>query len=139
MDPRISLITLGVENLDRAVAFYCSLGWERTGDDSLDVAFFRAGHMVFALWGRDQLASDSGLANDGRGFDGIVLAYNTHSPAEVDTVIEEAREAGATISKEPSATFWGGYSGCFVDPDGHAWEVAHNPHWTINDNGSITM
>ena len=92
--------------------------------------------MVVALWGRGQLAEDSGV-EDGGGWGGVTLAYNTRSPEEVDAVIEEARAAGARIAREGAATFWGGYSGVFVDPDGHPWEVAHNPHWTIADDGSV--
>jgi uncharacterized glyoxalase superfamily protein PhnB len=94
--------------------------------------------MIVALWGRDQLAEDSGVA-DGGGWGGITLAYNARSPAEVDDVVEEARAAGARIAKEPAATFWGGYSGVFVDPDGHPWEVAHNPHWRLGEDGSVTL
>ena len=91
--------------------------------------------MIVALWGREQLAEDSGVVDAG-GWGGVTLAYNTRSPGEVDAAIEEARAAGATIPREPAATFWGGYSGVFVDPDGHPWEVAHNPHWTVADDGS---
>ena len=137
MDQRLSLITLGVRDLKRAKAFYTAMGW-RAADDSDDVVFFQAGCMVVALWGRDQLAEDSTVA-DGGGWGGVTLAYNVRSPAEVDGVIEEARGAGATIGREPAETFWGGYSAVFVDPEGHPWEVAHNPRWTIEPDGSITL
>ena len=103
-----------------------------------DVVFFQAGCMVVALWSRAQLAEDSGVQDSG-GWGGITLAYNTRSTEEVDAVIEEARAAGAEIPREPAATFWGGYSAVFVDPDGHPWEVAHNPHWTIRDDGSVEL
>jgi uncharacterized glyoxalase superfamily protein PhnB len=93
---------------------------------------------VFALWGRDELAVDSGVTDNG-GWGGITLAHNVSSPAEVDAVIEEARAAGATIAREPAETFWGGYSGVFIDPDGHPWEVAHNPGWPLGEDGSITL
>ena len=94
--------------------------------------------MIVALWGRDQLAEDSGVEDAG-GWGGVTLAHNVGSPAEVDAVIAEAEAAGATIPRHGAETFWGGYSGVFVDPDGHPWEVAHNPHWTIGDDGSITL
>jgi len=138
MDQRLSLITLGVSDLPRARAFYEALGWKTNAAPDDDVVFFQAVGMVVALWGRDQLAEDSGMADSG-GWGGITLAYNTRSPAEVDAVIEEARAAGATIPREPGETFWGGYSGMFVDPDGHPWEVAHNPRWTIREDGSTEI
>ena len=138
MDQRISLITLGVGDLDRSRAFYEALGWRQKGNRDADVAFFQAGGIVIALWARDQLAEDSGV-EDGGGWGGITLAYNVRSPAEVDAAIAEAEEAGARIPRHGAATEWGGYSGVFVDPDGHPWEVAHNPHWTIADDGSVTI
>jgi uncharacterized protein len=138
MEQRISLITLGVSDLDRARAFYEALGWEQVGDRSLDVAFFQAGGMALALWGRDQLAQDSGVT-DGGGWGGVTLAYNVRSPQDVDAVIDEARAAGATIPRAGAQTFWGGYSGVFVDPEGHPWEVAHNPHWTVRDDGTVSI
>jgi hypothetical protein len=138
MEQRISLITLGVRDKPRARAFYEALGWHTNAEPDDDVAFFQAGGMVFALWGRDQLAEDSGVT-DGGGWGGITPALNVRSPEEVDTVLAEARAAGATIPREGAETFWGGYSGVFVDPEGHAWEVAHNPHWTIADDGTVRL
>jgi len=138
MEQRVSLITLGVSDLQRARAFYRALGWRTDTDPSMEVAFFQAGGMVVALWGRDQLAEDSAVPDPG-GWGGVTLAYNTRSPAEVDSVIEEARAAGGTIGREPAETFWGGYSGVFIDLDGHPWEVAHNPRWTVEDDGSVTL
>ena len=138
MDQRLSLITLGTRDLARARAFYEALGWHTNAAPGDDVVFFQAGGMVVALWSRDQLAEDSGV-DDGGGWGGITLAYNTRSPEEVDTVIEEARAAGAAIPREPGETFWGGYSAMFVDPDGHPWEVAHNPRWTIDPDGSTRL
>jgi uncharacterized protein len=141
MDQRLSLITLGVADVGRAKQFYEALGWKMDGgvdDDTDHVAFFQAGGMIVALWGRDKLAADSGVT-DGGGWGGMTLAYNTRSPAEVDAVIEEARKAGANIAREGAETFWGGYSGVFIDPDGHPWEVAHNPHWTVHDDGRTTL
>jgi uncharacterized protein len=138
MDQRLSLITLGVSDLPRARAFYEGLGWTTRAAPGDDVAFFQAGCMVVALWGREQLAEDSGVEDNG-GWGGITLAYNTRSNEEVDSVIEEARAAGATIPREPGETFWGGYSAMFVDPDGHPWEVAHNPRWTITPDGATKL
>jgi catechol 2,3-dioxygenase-like lactoylglutathione lyase family enzyme len=136
MEQRVSLITLGVADLDRAKAFYEALGWSGASDE--DVVFFQAGGMIVALWGRDKLAEDSRVEDPG-GWGGVTLAYNTRSRAEVDAVVEEARAAGATIGREPAETFWGGYSGIFVDPDGHPWEVAHNPGWVVHDDGSVSL
>jgi hypothetical protein len=138
MEQRISLVTLGVRDLARSRAFYEALGWKTNAAPGDDVVFFQAAGLIVALWGRAQLAEDSGVTDSG-GWGGITLAYNTRSPAEVDAVIAEASEAGATIPRQGAETFWGGYSGVFVDPDGHAWEVAHNPHWTIGDDGSVTL
>ena len=138
MEQRVSLITLGVSDLARAQAFYEALGWKTGAAPGDDVVFFQAGGMIVALWGRDQLAEDSGV-EDGGGWGGVTLAYNVRSPAEADEVIEEARRAGARIAREPDKTFWGGYSGVFVDPDGQPWEVAHNPHWTVEPDGSVRL
>jgi len=138
MDQRVSLITLGVSDLKRSRAFYEALGWHTNAGPDDDVVFFQAGCMVVALWDRARLAEDSGVEDNG-GWGGITLAYNTRSPAEVDSVIEEARAAGAAIPREPGETFWGGYSAMFVDPDGHPWEVAHNPRWEIGEDGGVTI
>ncbi len=134
----MSLITLGTRDLARARAFYEALGWHTNAAPEDDVVFFQAGGMVVAIWDRARLAEDSGVT-DGGGWGGITLAYNTRSPQEVDAVIEEARAAGAQIPREPGETFWGGYSAMFVDPDGHPWEVAHNPRWTIGPDGSTRL
>jgi uncharacterized protein len=138
MEQRVSLVTLGVRDLERAKSFYEALGWSSGAKEADDVVFFQAGGIVVSLWGRDQLAEDS-VVEDGGGWGGIALAYNTRSPDEVDAVIEEARAAGATIGREPGETFYGGYSGIFIDPEGHPWEVAHNPRWTIEADGSVTL
>ncbi len=138
MDQRLSLITLGVSDLQRARAFYEALGWDTNAGPDDDVVFFQANRMVIALWSRAELAEDSGVEDNG-GWGGITLAYNTRTPAEVDAVIEEARDAGAAITREPDETFWGGYSGAFCDPDGHPWEVAHNPRWEIGEDGGVTI
>ena len=138
MEQRVSLVTLGDRDLARARAFYEALGWQTDAEPGADVVFFQAGGLVVSLWSREQLAEDSGVEDSG-GWGGITLAYNTRSPAEVDAVIAEAEAAGATIRRHGAETFWGGYSGAFVDPEGHAWEVAHNPHWTIQQDGSIRI
>jgi uncharacterized protein len=137
MEQRISLITLGVADLRRAMDFYAALGWHGSSPDG-DVAFFQAGGMIFALWSRAKLAADS-TVEDGGGWGGITLAHNVRSPADVDAVIDQARAAGGRIGRAGAATPWGGYSGVFVDPDGHPWEVAHNPGWTIADDGSASL
>jgi uncharacterized protein len=138
VEQRLSLVTLGVGDLDRARAFYEGLGWHTNAEPDDDVVFFQAGGMIVALWDRTKLAEDSAVADSG-GWGGVTLAYNVRSPAEVDAVIEEARTAGATIGREPAETFWGGYSALFIDPDGHPWEIAHNPRWTVHDDGSVTL
>jgi len=138
MEQRVSLVTLGVADLGHARDFYLGLGWRTNAEPEDDVVFFQAGGMIVALWDRERLAADSGV-EDGGGWGGITLAYNVRSPAEADEVIEAARAAGARIAREPAETFWGGYSGVFVDPDGHPWEVAHNPHWTIAEDGTVHL
>jgi uncharacterized protein len=138
MEQRLSLVTLGVRDLGRARRFYEALGWMTGASPSDDVVFFQTGGMIVALWGRDQLAEDT-VVEDTGGWGGITLAHNVRSPAEVDAVIAEAEAAGATIARPGAETPWGGYSGVFIDPDGHAWEVAHNPHWTLHEDGSISL
>src|SRR5690554_2832222 len=127
MEQRISLVTLGVRDLNRARAFYEAMGWQ-PAQDLGEVLFYQTGGMVLALWGRADLAEDSRVEDSG-GWGGVALAYNVRSPEDVDATIEEARQAGAVISKEPGPTEWGGYQGVFIDPEGHPWEVAHNPFW----------
>ena len=138
MDQRVSVITLGVADLRRASDFYQALGWRPANGPEDDVVFFQAGGMVLGLWSRDMLAQDSAVT-DGGGWGGVTLAYNTSSAEAVDSVIGEARAAGATIGREPGRTFWGGYAGVFIDPDGHPWEVAHNPGWKLAADGSICL
>jgi catechol 2,3-dioxygenase-like lactoylglutathione lyase family enzyme len=139
MEQRLSLVTLGVADLARARRFYeKGLGWTR-GNDSADVAFYQMPGAVFALWSRPSLADDAGVADSGASFSGVALAYNARSREEVDAVLAEALAAGAEIVKRAHDTFWGGYSGYFADPDGHLWEVAHNPFWTIAADGSVRL
>jgi uncharacterized protein len=141
MEQRLSLITLGVRDVSRAQAFYEALGWHVDGgvnDETDHVTFFQADGMIVALWDRSKLADDSGVKDSG-GWGGVTLAHNVRSPEEVDAVLAEAARAGATIPRYGAATFWGGYSGVFIDPDGHPWEVAHNPAWTLHEDGRVTL
>lgn len=138
MRQRVTLITLGVADLARARRFYEALGWTTGAEPGDDVVFFQAGDMVVALWDRARLAEDSGI-EDGGGWGGVALALNFASPEEVDEAIEEARAAGAEIARESAETFWGGYGGLFIDPDGHPWEIAHNPRWTVTEEGGVRL
>jgi uncharacterized protein len=138
MEQRVSLITLGVRDLGRARRFYEALGWTSGAAPADDVVFFQTGGSILALWDRGSLAEDSRV-QDGGGWGGVALAHNLRSPEEVDRVMAEAAAAGATITRPAGQTFWGGYSGVFVDPDGHPWEVAHNPGWTVEEDGSVTL
>ncbi len=138
MKQRINVITLGVADLGLARSFYDALGWTTGAEPGDDVVFFQAGEMVVALWDRARLAEDS-CVEDSPGWGGVTLAVNFGSREEVDAVAEQARVAGARIGREPAETFWGGYSAVFVDPDGHPWEVAHNPHWTITEDGGVKL
>jgi catechol 2,3-dioxygenase-like lactoylglutathione lyase family enzyme len=141
MEQRLSLITLGVADVARAQAFYEALGWQLGGgaDDEDDhIAFFQTGGIIVALWDRAKLEEDSGVDDPG-GWGGVTLAHNVRSPEEVDAALAEARAAGAAIARSGAPTFWGGYSGVFIDLDGHPWEVAHNPGWTVHDDGRTTL
>jgi uncharacterized protein len=138
MKQRLTVVTLGVSDLARSRAFYEALGWTTGAAPDDDVVFFQSGGMVVALWGRSQLAEDSGVTDTG-GWGGVTLAHNVGSPDEVDAVVAEAEAAGAKIPRAGAPTFWGGYSGVFIDPDGHPWEVAHNPHWQLGEDGSVAL
>jgi uncharacterized protein len=138
MEQRLTCVTLGVTDLARSRAFYETLGWTTGAAPDDDVVFFQSGGMVLALWGRSQLAEDSGVT-EGEGWGGVALAHNVRSPSEVDSAMSEAAAAGATITRRAGETFWGGYSGVFLDPDGHPWEVAHNPHWQLDEDGSVAL
>jgi uncharacterized protein len=139
MEQRLSLITLGVSDLDRSREFYERLGWRRSMAKSEGIVFFQAGGMALALYPRAELAKDAKLAPEGHGFNGITLAYNARTRAEVDAVLSEAKAAGAKIQKPAEDAFWGGYSGYFADPDGFLWEVAWNPYFPIAEDGSIQI
>jgi catechol 2,3-dioxygenase-like lactoylglutathione lyase family enzyme len=139
MDQRLSLVTLGVADLARSRRFYAALGWQASGAGNADVAFFQAGGMVLALWGQQALAEDAGVANEIGPFRGVSLAQNVASTAEVDRVMAEAELAGARIVKPAQEAFWGGYTGYFADPDGHLWEIAWNPQWTLGPDGEVRL
>jgi predicted lactoylglutathione lyase len=134
----VSLVTLGVADHPRAVAFYEALGW-KVALDVQETAFFEANGIVLVLWGRDKLAADMGIPDDGATWGGVALAHNVGSREEVHDVIEAARKAGAEIAREPAETFYGGYAGVFRDLDGHAWEVAHNPGFGLAADGSVVL
>lgn len=139
MQQRVSLVTLGAADLDRAGEFYRALGWQpHPTSVAGEVLFFDCGGMVVALWSRGALAADSGMVDSG-GWGGITLAHNVRSRREVDDILTEAERAGATISRPAAETDWGGYSGVFVDPDGHPWEVAVNPGWPLDADGSVRL
>lgn len=135
---RVNVITLGVSDLGRAQRFYEALGWVTNAGADDDVVFFQAGETVVALWDRGKLAEDS-CVEDRPGWGGVTLAVNFGSREEVDAATEEARAAGARIGRGPAETFWGGYSSVIVDPDGHPWEITHNPHWTITEDGGVRL
>jgi predicted lactoylglutathione lyase len=138
VEQRISLLTLGVADVARARRFYERLGWR--GQEVQETVFFQAGGMVVVLWHQDQLADDAGLGPvAGQGFRGVALAQNVRSAAEVDDVVAAAEEAGATVTRRPAQTFYGGYAGYFTDPDGHAWEVAWNPGFPLAEDGSLVL
>jgi catechol 2,3-dioxygenase-like lactoylglutathione lyase family enzyme len=139
MEQRVSIITLGVADLERSRAFYERMGWRRSMAQTEGIVFFQAGGMALALYPRSELAKDANVATDGHGFGGITLAYNGRTRAEVDSVLNEAAASGAKIVKPAEEAFWGGYSGYFSDPDGFLWEVAWNPGFAIADDGSIRL
>ena len=135
MDQRVSLITLAVDDVGRSRRFYEALGWR--GQEVEETVFFQAGAVAVVLWGRSKLADDAGV-DPSAGF-GIALALNVRSRDEVDVALAEAARAGATITRPAADTFYGGYAGYFADPDGHAWEVAYNPGFTLTDDGALVL
>ncbi|MFE9205599.1 VOC family protein [Micromonospora sp. NPDC007230] len=138
MEQRVNIITLGVADLARARTFYERLGWR--GQEVQETVFFQAGGLVVVLWGRDKLAEDAGLTDRGAdGFGGLGLAQNVRSRAEVDEILHQAAEAGATVTRPARETFYGGYAGYFTDPDGHPWEIAWNPGFPLGPDGSLTV
>jgi len=140
MEQRMTAVTLGVADLQRARRFYeKGLGWSASLASDKNVVFFQANGLVIALWGRADLAKDANVANDGDGFSGIALAHNVRSKEDVDAVLAKAGHAGARILKPGQDTVWGGYAGYFADPDGHMWEVAWNPFWPLDDAGNVKL
>jgi predicted CoA-binding protein/predicted lactoylglutathione lyase len=139
MEPRISLITLGVDDLKRATAFYEALGWAKAPQSQESVTFIQLGNIVLSLFARDELAKDARVENSRPGFSGMTLAFNTRSEAEVDALVALAVECGGRLVKAPQKVFWGGYSGYFADTEGHLWEVAHNPFFPMDEAGNIRL
>ena len=137
MEQRISLITLGVADVSRARDFYQRLGWQ--GQEVEQTVFFQAGGLAVVLWGRTALAADSGVEDTGAAFAGMTLAYNVGTREDVDAVLAEALAAGATVTRPAAETFYGGYAGCFTDPDGLVWEIAHNPGFPLGPDGALTV
>lgn len=139
MDQRISIVTLGTDDLAKAVAFWEAMGWPRKQRKFDAIALFQCGGIAFAIYPFDKLAEDCGMADRGPGFGGFTIAHNVGSKAEVDALIARAVSHGATLQRAPHDAFWGGYSGYFCDPDGHPWEVAYNPFMPLNADGSVTL
>jgi len=141
VEPQISIITLGVSNLEKSYQFYTALGFPTSKKPEDGIIFFKTGGVCLALYPLEQLAKDISpeLSTHRSGFSGITLAHNTRSKAEVDTVLELAKKAGGTIEKAAQDVFWGGYSGYFSDPDGHLWEVASAESWEFNEDGSLVI
>ena len=138
MKQSVSLVTLGVADYEAARSFYEAMGWSVTWE-AQETAFFQANGVALVLWGRDKLAADTGVTDKGASWSGITLAHNTGSREEVDAIVETARRNGAEIAREPAETFYGGYAGVFRDLDGHAWEVAHNPGFGLEPDGSVVL
>jgi uncharacterized protein len=138
MEQRLTLVTLGVADYGRATAFYAALGWLPALDVE-ETAFYQANGVILTLWAREKLGPDLGIPDDGARWSGISLAHNVRSRREVDEVIEQARAAGGEVTREPSQTFYGGYAGAFRDLDGHAWEIAHNPGFGLDDDGNVVL
>ena len=139
MEPRLTLVTLGVADVARAKAFYTALGFKASGFENPHVAFFEAGGVALGLFGREALADDARVSAAGSGFRAISLARNTRTEAEVDAVLAHAVACGATLIKPAEKVFWGGYSGYFADLDGHLWEVAYNPGFPLDAAGHLTL
>ena len=139
MQPRLTLVTLGVSDLAKARAFYEAWGWKASSASQPEVAFFQANGLALALWGRADLAKDAGVADKPTGFAAVSLAYNARSKEEADEVYAAAIAAGATATKPLHDVFWGGYSGYFADPDEHLWEVAWNPAFPLDEDGHMFL
>ncbi len=139
MEPRVSLITLGVADMARSRAFYEKLGFKASSAGGGQVTFLQAGPMALCIWTRAELAGDVGVADSPVGFRGIAIAHNVRVKEAVDATLAEAARAGATITKPAHDADWGGRSGYFADPDGHLWEVAWNPFFPLSNDGALTL
>jgi len=139
MDQRFSMVTLGVTDIARARSFYEALGWTAGGPSNDNVVFFDLGGFALGLYGRQALGEDCQQNPEGSGFRAISISHNVRSPDEVDATLAEAVAAGATLVKAGEKVFWGGYSGYFADPDGHLWEIAHNPFFPLDDKGRMSL
>ncbi|MDO6963811.1 VOC family protein [Rhizobium alvei] len=139
LDRRISLITLGVEDVARSTAFYERLGWTRSPSSQDAITFIQLKGTVLGLFSRQALAEDAKVENTPPGFSGVTLAHNVTSERGVDAVYKFALSCGATAVKPPEKVFWGGYSGYFADPDGHLWEIAYNPFFPLDKDGHVIL
>ena len=140
MKPRINIITLGVEDFQKSLAFYKDgLGWELSKASNDNIAFFPLNGIVLALYPKDALAEDVRVSPEGSGFSGVTLAYNANNPEEVDNILITVEKLGANIVKRAEKVFWGGYSGYFADPNGFLWEVAYNPYFTFDEKGNLVL
>jgi uncharacterized protein len=140
MEARISLVTLGVRSVRRSVSFYRDvLGWKTQYVEGDPIAFFQLNAMILGIYGHKALAKDANVSARGRGFRGVTLAHNVRSRQEVDKVFAQIKRRGGRLVKPPKVAEWGGYSGYFSDPDGHLWEVVHNPGWKLDKNGSVVL
>jgi hypothetical protein len=137
--PRLTVVTLGVQSIARSRTFYEALGFRPSSSPNESIVFMDAGGVVLALYRRKLLADDANILSEGSGFGGVTFARNVGSKAEVDAAFEVAKSAGATVLKPAREAFWGGYSGYLADPDGHAWEVVYNPHWTLDSEGGVVL
>jgi len=140
MKQHVHLVTLGVNDFKKSVEFYTNiLSWKPASGSNNDITFFQAGSVVLSIYSREKLAGDALVSSDGSGFAGFTLAYNAHSEAEVDDIIENLKSKGVKIVKEPQKVSWGGYSSYFADPDGYLWEVAYNPFFPFDGNGNLKL
>lgn len=140
MDQRVSMITLGAADLQRSIDFYTAMGWQQTAGETGVIAFFQLPGIILGIYGLDALAEDAGQpTGDMATFGGVAVGHNVGSKAEVDALMTKAESCGASVTRPAEDQFWGGYSGYFADPDGHAWEIAWNPHWQITADGQTHL
>ena len=139
MEQRFTILTLGVNDLQRSTEFFISLGWRRSVKETQGISFFQCGSLAIALYPKSELAKDANVELGNKGFGNFTIAYNTRTKEEVDAVLDEAKSAGAEIVKPAEEAFWGGYSGYFRDLDGHLWEIAWNPSFPLDDKGAVRL